>query len=72
MQNQEPEQPSKNLSRAVILDLLPLYLAGEASPESSALVEKYIRNDPELQDQVDHNQLVELKKDPPSSGSPLS
>lgn len=65
MQNKYPTQPSMNVPRPVILDLLPLYLSGEASAETCALVEGYIRNDPELQNQVDHNQLVELKRELP-------
>jgi hypothetical protein len=46
----------------VILDLLPLYLAGEASPDTSALVEKYLETDPELaqiaQDQKENMKLA--------------
>jgi anti-sigma factor RsiW len=38
----------KQIERNVILDLLPLYLAGEASPDSQALVEEYLASDPEL------------------------
>ena len=37
-----------NISRNVILDLLPLYIADEASPETSALVKEYLETDPEL------------------------
>jgi predicted anti-sigma-YlaC factor YlaD len=37
-----------NVTREVILDLVPLHLAGEASAASSALVEEYLRTDPEL------------------------
>jgi predicted anti-sigma-YlaC factor YlaD len=37
-----------NVTREVILDLLPLYLAGEASPATRALVEEYLKQDPEL------------------------
>lgn len=37
-----------NVTREVILDLLPLHLAGEASPASSALIEEYLISDPEL------------------------
>ena len=37
-----------NVSREVILDLLPLYVAGEASRDSAALVEEYLLRDPEL------------------------
>lgn len=36
------------LSRNVILDLLPLYIADEASPDTCELVENYLENDPEL------------------------
>ena len=34
--------------REVILDLMPLYLAGEGSPVTRALVEEYLRDDPAL------------------------
>ena len=37
-----------NVSRDVILDLVPLYLEGEASPASRALVEEFLKLDPEL------------------------
>src|SRR5262245_1895000 len=40
------------VTREVILDLLPLYLAGEASPATRALVEEYLRQDPELERRV--------------------
>jgi hypothetical protein len=36
------------ISRNVILDLLPLYLAGEASEETRALLEQYLRENPEF------------------------
>jgi hypothetical protein len=38
----------KSLPRNVILDLLPAYIASEASEESRALVEEYARNDQEI------------------------
>ncbi|WKZ38346.1 MAG: hypothetical protein QY332_10435 [Anaerolineales bacterium] len=38
----------KEISRDVILDILPLYLAGEVSAETAALVKKYLETDPEL------------------------
>ena len=38
------------ISRNVILDLLPLYIADEASPETRQLVEQYLEGDPELAD----------------------
>jgi hypothetical protein len=34
-----------NIPKAVILDLLPAYLAGEASPETVALVDEYLKTD---------------------------
>ena len=37
-----------NVTREVITDLLPLYLSGEASPETRALVEEFLRDDPAL------------------------
>jgi anti-sigma factor RsiW len=36
------------ITRNVIQDLLPLYVSGEASPDTVALVEKYLETDSEL------------------------
>ena len=36
------------IPRNVILDLLPLYIADETSPETRDLVEAYLDHDPEL------------------------
>jgi hypothetical protein len=36
------------VTRDVVLDLLPVYLAEEASPDTRALVDEYLRQDPEL------------------------
>jgi hypothetical protein len=36
------------VTRDVINDLLPVYLAGEASNDTKALVEEFLRNDPVL------------------------
>lgn len=41
-----------NITREVILDLLPVYLSGEASPATRALVEEYMKQDPELAQQI--------------------
>lgn len=38
----------KEVTKDVILDLLPLYLAGEVSGDTSALVKKYLEMDAEL------------------------
>ncbi len=37
-----------NVSREVILDLLPLYVADEASPDTRALVERHLAEDADL------------------------
>ena len=36
------------ITRNVILDLLPLYAANEVSADTRALIEKYLETDPEL------------------------
>ena len=38
----------ESIQRNIILDLLPVYIAGEASEESRALVEEFARDDPEI------------------------
>ena len=41
-----------NVTREVILDLLPVYVSGEASPATRSLVEEYMKQDPELAQRV--------------------
>jgi hypothetical protein len=41
-----------NVTREVVLDLFPLYLAGEASPATRALVEEYLKQDPEFAERI--------------------
>jgi hypothetical protein len=36
----------ENITRDVILDLWPLYVSGEASPDSRGLVETFLKQDP--------------------------
>ncbi len=60
MLNRSDNEIPMKVSREVILDLLPLYLAGEASPQTSALVEEYLKHDAELQGQVDRNGIKNL------------
>lgn len=36
------------LSREIVLDLLPVYLAGEASDQTRKIVEDYLARDPEI------------------------
>jgi hypothetical protein len=38
-----------NVTRDVVTDLLPLYLSGDASVDSRALVEEFFRSDPEYE-----------------------
>ena len=37
-----------NISRDIVKDLIPVYLAGDASADTQALVESYLQTDPEL------------------------
>lgn len=41
------------ITRDIILDLLPLYLAGELSDGSRTVVDAYLKDDPELSHQVE-------------------
>lgn len=41
-----------NVPKEVILDLLPVYLAGEASPATKRWLEEYLAQEPELTDQL--------------------
>jgi predicted anti-sigma-YlaC factor YlaD len=59
-----------NVPREVIVDLLPVYLAGEASAATSALIEEYLRQDPELAEQVRRQRVDNLGTVPPSILSP--
>jgi hypothetical protein len=42
------------VTRDVVSDLWPLYEAGEASPATRALVDEYLREDPEYADTMRH------------------
>lgn len=53
------------ISRNVILDLLPLYIADEASPETRVLVEAYLDTDPELAKIADKLSGAELLDEVP-------
>jgi hypothetical protein len=46
-----------SIPKEVILDLLPVYLAGEASPATRAWLEEYLALHPELADQVRRQQI---------------
>jgi hypothetical protein len=49
-----------NVPRSVILDLLPLYVAGEVSAETQALIEDYLQTDPELAKAAEASRASEL------------
>ena len=53
------------VTRKVILDLLPLYLAGEVSPDTKTLVEQYLETDPELAQKVRKVNVMKLEADTP-------
>ena len=55
------------ITKNVILDLLPLYLADEVSEDTRTLVEKYLDTDKELADLAKQSAAVELPGDVPVS-----
>lgn len=59
-----------NVTREVILDLLPCYLAGEASPATRALVEEYLKQDSELAQRIRLQWAEGLKRAAPSGLPP--
>jgi len=48
------------ITRNVINDLLPAYLAGEASADTRALIEEFLRRDPELASQINEQKKLEF------------
>jgi len=54
-----------DITRNVILDLLPLYVAGEVSADTRALVEKYLETDPELANVAKQLEVMEKPRDIP-------
>jgi anti-sigma factor RsiW len=53
------------ITRDVILDLLPLYVADEVSADTRALVEEYLESDPELANVAKRLEALELSGDVP-------
>jgi anti-sigma factor RsiW len=53
------------ITRDVILDLLPLYLADEVSADTRVLVEAYLETDPELARIAEQSAALELADDVP-------
>jgi len=46
------------LSRNVILDLLPVYLAGECSEDTRVLIQEYLQSDKELAQMVNESNKI--------------
>ena len=53
------------ITRNVILDLMPLYLAGEASRDTRELVEEYFEKDKELAEMAKQSTTFNLPEDVP-------
>lgn len=61
-----------NVTRQIVKDLLPLYVSGEASPDSSSLVEAFLRDDPELSrlaDALRREELTSTRETPATPGA---
>ena len=64
------EGTEMNVTREIILDLLPLYLSGEASPATRSLVEEYMKQDPELAQRIRLQWTENIAKVAPSALPP--
>jgi hypothetical protein len=53
------------VTRDVVFDLLPLYLADEASSDTRALIESFLETDPELASIVQQQAAAGIPKDVP-------
>lgn len=53
------------ITRNIILDLMPMYLAGEASQDTKELVEEYLETDKELAEMAKQSTTFDLPKDVP-------
>jgi len=53
------------ITRDVILDLLPLYVAGEVSPDTRSLVEAYLGTDPQLARMAEQSKSIQQLEDIP-------
>jgi len=58
------------ITREVVLDLLPVYLAGEASPDTRAVVEDFMKQDEELARRVRLQFAENFSKITPSTLAP--
>jgi hypothetical protein len=60
------------VTRNVIVDLMPLYNSGEASHDTRALVEDYLRRDPALRQLVDASEAGEVPPAPSSNAERIA
>ena len=59
-----------NVTREVIVGLLPLYLAGEASVDSRVLIEEFLKQDPELARSIRSEWMTKMNAAAPSTLPP--
>jgi hypothetical protein len=55
-----------NITREVILDLLPVYLSGEASVGTRTLIEEFLKQDPELAKKLRSEWMEKMSEAAPS------
>jgi hypothetical protein len=70
LQSSSPCSPSCKSYRKPVVHLIPVYLAGDASPATRALIDEYLRQDPELAQRVQAlsaNSLATIPQPPLSS-----
>jgi len=58
------------VTRDVVVDLLPVYLSGEASPDTRSLVEEYLKQDEDLARSIRRQWTESLAKAAPSALPP--
>lgn len=59
-----------NVTRDVILDLLPVYLSGESSPDTRLIIEEYMKGDEDLARRIRGQWIESLAKAAPTSLPP--
>jgi hypothetical protein len=60
----------ENITREIIADLYPLYVSGDASPDTRRLVEVFVKEDPEFLKTLGEDGLEALGKCTPPALSP--
>lgn len=52
------------ITRDIVVDLLPLYIAGEVSDETKIIVERFLETDPSLVSMIEHATSIEFNEVP--------